>query len=37
MVSRGRGMARRLNSFDFQSIQEVVDGMLAEIEANPGG
>jgi len=37
MVSQGRGMARRLNNFDFQSIREVVDGMLAEIEANPGG
>lgn len=28
MVSEGGGMARRLNSFDFQSIQLVVDGLL---------
>lgn len=28
MVSQGDGMARRLNNFDFQSIQRVVDGLL---------
>jgi len=36
MVSQGQGMARRLNSFDFQSIQAVVDPMFESI-ANPGG
>jgi protein-disulfide isomerase len=36
MVSQGQGMARRLNNFDFQSIQAVVDPMLESV-ANPGG
>jgi len=29
MVSRGGGMARRLNNFDFQSVQLAVDALLA--------
>ncbi len=33
MVSMGRGMARRLMSFDLESIQEMVEGMLAEAAA----
>lgn len=37
MVSAGRGMARRLNGFDFGSIQSVVDGLLADLEAAPSG
>lgn len=36
MVSRGSGVARRLNSYDFQSIQRVVDGMLEEAAAGTG-
>ena len=35
MISQGRGMARRLNNFDFQSIQSVVEDMLAQVEAAP--
>ena len=35
MVSQGQGMARRLNAFDFQSIQAVVDPML-EALSDPG-
>ena len=30
LVSKGRGMARRIMSFDFESIQSVVESMLAE-------
>jgi protein-disulfide isomerase len=37
MVSQGRGMARRLNNFDFASIQSVVEGLLQEMEAAPTG
>jgi len=37
MISQGRGMARRLNQNSFQAIQQVVDGMLAEMEAPPAG
>ena len=33
MVSRGRGMARRLPGYDSQSIAAVVDEMLAELQA----
>ena len=33
MVSRGSGMARRLMSFDFPAIQQVVEDVLAEIAA----
>ena len=33
MMSRGKGMARRLMGFDFPSISSVMDDMLAEIEA----
>lgn len=33
MVSMGRGMARRLMSFDYASIRNLVEGMLAEAEA----
>lgn len=33
MVSRGNGMARRLMSFDFPAIKQIVDDVLAEIEA----
>lgn len=36
MVSRGQGMARRLNSFDFQSIQSAVESMLEEAATPPG-
>ena len=35
MVSQGRGMARRLNNFDFESIRAVVDGLLAESDSVP--
>jgi protein-disulfide isomerase len=35
MVSQGRGMARRLSNFDFQSIQAVVEGLLAETDSVP--
>ena len=34
MISSGTGMARRLNTFDFQSIQSVVEGLLAAPEGN---
>jgi protein-disulfide isomerase len=34
MISQGRGMARRLNAFDFQSIQLVVDGLLESSETS---
>jgi protein-disulfide isomerase len=34
MVSSGAGMARRLNNFDFQSIESVVEDLLATIEGN---
>ena len=33
MISRGKGMARRLMSYDYGSIASVVDDLLAEIEA----
>jgi protein-disulfide isomerase len=33
MISQGRGMARRLNNFDFQSIQTVVEEFMAAAEA----
>lgn len=33
MVSMGRGMARRLMSFDYQAIRTMVDNLLAEAEA----
>jgi len=36
LVSMGRGMARRLMSFDFESIQEVVEDLLAESATPPG-
>jgi len=36
MISAGGGMARRLNSFDFQSIQSVVEELLA-VPAEPVG
>ena len=35
MVSQGRGMARRLNNFDFESIRAVVEGLLAESDSVP--
>jgi len=34
MINAGGGMARRLNNFDFQSIQSVVEGFLAGPEGN---
>ena len=34
MVSAGGGMARRLNGFDFQSVQSVVEALLAESAGN---
>lgn len=34
MISSGTGMARRLNDFDFQSIQSVVEGLLTAPEGN---
>ena len=37
MMSRGKGMARRLMSYDFPSIQSVIEDMLAEIEAEKAG
>lgn len=37
MISQGRGMARRLQSFDFGSIQSVVEDLLQEMEAAPVG
>lgn len=37
MVSRGQGMARRLQDNGFASIRAVVDAMLAEVEAAPQG
>jgi protein-disulfide isomerase len=36
LVSMGSGMARRLMSFDFESIQQVVESLLAESAAAPG-
>lgn len=30
MISMGRGMARRLMTFDFESIQSVIEGLLAQ-------
>jgi protein-disulfide isomerase len=36
MVSGGGGMARRLNNFDFQSIQTVVEELLATLEEPAG-
>jgi protein-disulfide isomerase len=33
LISRGEGMAQRLNNYDFQSIQQVVERMEAEIAA----
>ena len=33
MMSRGKGMARRLMTYDFASISAVIDEMVAEIEA----
>lgn len=37
MMSRGKGMARRLMSYDFGSISSVMEDMLAEIEAEKTG
>lgn len=34
MISRGRGMARRLNDFSFRSIQMTVEQLLEEAEAD---
>jgi protein-disulfide isomerase len=36
LVSRGKGMARRLMSFQLEAIQQLVQEMLAEVEAKPG-
>ena len=36
MISGGGGMARRLNNFDFQSIQTVVEELLATLEEPVG-
>jgi len=36
MISAGGGMARRLNNVDFQSIQSVVDELLAALEEPAG-
>ena len=36
MISAGGGMTRRLNNFDFQSIQSVVDELLANLEEPAG-
>lgn len=35
MISMGRGMARRLMSFDFQSIQSAIESLMAESAAAP--
>lgn len=37
MISMGRGMARRLMSFDFESIQSAIETMIAESQAAPTG
>jgi len=37
MVSMGRGMARRLMSFDFESIQSAIETIIAESQAAPAG
>lgn len=37
MISQGKGMARRLNSFDFGSIQSVVEGLLQDMQTAPSG